>query len=237
MKFEVIVSCEHASNAIPEELQLLGLTPEALLDHHAWDPGAGPVASYLAEHLNAPLFLGKWSRVVADLNRPHDLPQVVPENSFGLLVPGNQGLDERARQERIERYHRPYWNAVTGEIERRLGLDPSSRVLHVSMHSFTPEYDGVVRAVSLGVMFDPDYPLENALGVPMVNRLRELGFVSEVNQPYDGRAAALTTSCRNRFDAHRYAGIEIEMNQRHLHEVERIRIAVLEAVRFAMETA
>jgi predicted N-formylglutamate amidohydrolase len=221
--YDVIVSCEHASNALPPELNGLGVPPEALLDHHAWDPGAGEVASYLAMQLGAPVFLGKWSRLVADLNRPDDIPSVIPENSFGLRVPHNEGLSEAERQERLEMYHRPYWRAVAEEIRKR-----------VSMHSFTPEYDGVVRAVSLGVMYDPDYPLEHALGKPMVHRIRQLGFVAEVNQPYDGRAAALTTSCRNRFPAHSYAGIEIEMNQRHMGELDRVKTVVLDAIRYAI---
>ena len=235
-RIDIIVSCEHASNAIPEELDGLGLPPEALLDHHAWDAGAREIATHLADHLDAPVFLGRWSRLVADLNRPEDLPTVVPENSFGLFVPHNQNLDEDVRRARVERYHRPYWSAVMKEIERRTSANPAARLLHLSIHSFTPEYNGVVRAVSLGVMFDPDYPLENALGTAMVHRIRELGLVSEVNQPYDGRAAALTTSCRNKFDAHRYAGIEIEMNQRHLGELDRIKVVVLDAVRYALAT-
>src|SRR5688572_23587764 len=98
MKFDVIVSCEHASNAIPEELDGLGVPPAALLDHHAWDPGAKEVATHLAEHLGAPAFLGQYSRLVADLNRPQDLPQVVPENSFGLRVPHNEDLSDRERR-------------------------------------------------------------------------------------------------------------------------------------------
>jgi predicted N-formylglutamate amidohydrolase len=231
---KLIVSCEHASNAVPDDLHL-GVPKEALHDHHAWDPGAGEVATHLAEELGAPLFLGEYSRLVADLNRPGDLPQVVPENSFGLRVPENEGLTEEERQHRIARYHLPYWSAVTAEIER--GLEDDGRVLHVSVHSFTPEYQGVIRAVSIGVMFDPDYPLENQLGTAMVHHLRELGFVSEVNEPYDGRAAALTTSCRNRFPAERYAGIEIEINQRHLHELDRVKQAVLDAIRYAITKA
>jgi predicted N-formylglutamate amidohydrolase len=231
-RVDLIVSCEHASNAIPPELDGLGVPPEALLDHHAWDAGAGEVATHLAEQLNAPLFLGKWSRLVADLNRPEDLPAVVPENSFGLRVPHNEGLSDAERQDRIAQYHRPYWNAVMEEVQRRVESDRTT--LHVAVHSFTPEYQGVVRQVSLGVMYDPDYPLENELGVVMVKRIRELGFSSEVNQPYDGRAAALTTSCRNKFPAHRYAGIEIEINHRHLFEIDRVKAAVLGAVRAAL---
>jgi predicted N-formylglutamate amidohydrolase len=229
----LIVTCEHASNAIPPELDGLGLPPEALLDHHAWDPGAAPVATWVADQLRAPLYLGKWSRLVADLNRPPDLPAVVPENSFGLHVPGNQNLDDEQRRDRVERYHRPYWSTVMDEIERR---SASERVFHLSIHSFTPEYQGTVRTVSLGALFDPDYPLELELGTAMVRRLRELDFASEINEPYDGRAAALTTSCRNKFDANRYAGIEIEINQRHLDELDRVKQAVLEAVRFAVSS-
>src|SRR5688572_9977228 len=173
MGIDIIVSCEHASNALPPELNGLGVPPEALLDHHAWDPGGGEIASYLAEQLSAPVFLGKWSRLVADLNRPEDLPSVIPENSFGLRVPYNERLSDDERRDRLEKYHRPYWRAVAQEIEKRVAAD--RRTLHLSIHSFTPEYEGVVRAVSIGVMFDPDYPLENALGVPMVRRIRELG--------------------------------------------------------------
>jgi predicted N-formylglutamate amidohydrolase len=231
-RLDVIVSCEHASNAIPPELNGLGVPPAALLDHHAWDPGAGEVATHLARELNAPLFLGKWSRLVADLNRPDDLPSVVPASSFGLRVPHNEDLSDEQRRARIETYHRPYWRAVVDEVRRR--VEAERRTLHVAMHSFTPEYEGVVRRVSLGVMFDPDYPLEDALGGAMVRRMRELGMVAEVNQPYDGRAAALTTSCRNMFPADRYAGIEIEINQRHLAEIDRIKTVVLDAVRSAV---
>ncbi len=233
---DFIVSCEHASNAIPEALQGLGLPPEALAEHHSWDAGASEIATYLAEYLEAPLFLGQWSRLVADLNRPEDIPQVVPEVAFGLAVPGNTKIDAAERRSRLERYHRPYWGAVMGEIQRRLDAT-ERRVLHVSMHSFTPEYEGVVRSVSIGVMFDPDYPLENELGDRIVHRIRERGLVSEVNEPYDGRAAALTTSCRNRFDATRYAGIEIEMNQKHLGELELIQTVILDALRYAVADA
>jgi predicted N-formylglutamate amidohydrolase len=223
----IIVSAEHASSAVPDELARLGLAGEDLVGHHAWDPGAEAVARRIAGAFGAPLFLGRWSRLVADLNRPASQGDAVPEVSYGLVVPGNRGLSPDARARRLERYHAPYWREVIGAIERA-----GPPVLHLSIHSFTPEYEGRVRRVSIGVLIDPDRPLERSIGERIVERLSE-SWVAGVNEPYDGRAPALTTSCRERFDGARYAGIEIEMNQRHLPEIDRLArdlIAALEAL-------
>lgn len=234
-RYSLLVSCEHASNAVPEHLDNLGLTDEELAGYHAWDEGAKPAAEALAEAFGAPIFLGEWSRLVADLNRPDDLPQVVPEVAFGLVVPGNQGLTEAERRERITTYHAPYWGRVLDQIRRLETADPEAKVVHLSVHSFTPELEGQVRAVSIGVMFDPAYPLEQALADKLVARIRQHGLVSAENQPYDGRAAALVTSCRNVLRAERYAGIEFEINQGHVNEIDRIGKVLIDAVRYAIE--
>lgn len=235
-RYSLLVSCEHASNAVPEHLDKLGLTDADLAGHHAWDEGAKPVAAALAEAFDAPLFLGEWSRLVADLNRPDDLPQAVPEIAFGLTVPGNQGLTEEERRARITTYHEPYWRGVIDRIRRLEAEDPKAKVVHLSIHSFTPELEGRVRAVSIGVMFDPAYPLEQELATKLVGRIRRHGLTCEENQPYDGRAAALVTSCRNILRAERYAGIEIEINQGHVDEIDRIGKILIDAVRVATDS-
>ena len=42
-----VLVCDHASNRIPERLGTLGLEPDLLADHIAWDPGAAEVARRL----------------------------------------------------------------------------------------------------------------------------------------------------------------------------------------------
>jgi len=50
-----VLICDHASNRIPLRLGNLGLGPEPLMDHVAWDPGAAAVARVLSELLGGPL--------------------------------------------------------------------------------------------------------------------------------------------------------------------------------------
>ena len=56
---QVLVSCEHASNRVPEKMD----APEELLQLHiAWDPGALFVAEHLSKRFEAPLHRGEYSR-------------------------------------------------------------------------------------------------------------------------------------------------------------------------------
>lgn len=65
-----VLVCDHASNRVPERLGTLGLEPDRLADHIGWDPGAADVAHRLAAHLDFPLVLSGYSRLVIDCNRP-----------------------------------------------------------------------------------------------------------------------------------------------------------------------
>ena len=228
LPFSVVVSCEHASNAVPPELDL-GV-PAAVLDTHAaWDPGARPVAELVAAALGAPLFLGEWTRLVADLNRSPDNPAAVPEVAFDVPVPGNAGLSPDARAARLARYHTPYWSAVTGCVADRLAGD--ARVLHLAIHSFTGEFRGEVRPMSLGVMFDPARPLEQRVADVLLRDLDRQGVRAVENGPYDGRHDALCTALRARFAPDRYAGLIIELSQNHLGEIEALGGRLLSALR------
>src|SRR3546814_15248109 len=66
----VVLICEHASNHIPAEYDGLGLDAETLHDHIAWDIGAAAVTRALSRKLDAVAFLGTFSRLLIDLNRP-----------------------------------------------------------------------------------------------------------------------------------------------------------------------
>lgn len=228
--FDVIVSCEHASNAVPPELDL-GVPEDVLDSHVAWDPGAKPVADLLARELKAPLFLGQYTRLVADLNRSPWNPEIVPTVAFDCPVPANQGLDHDGRKARVARYHAPYWNDVKDEIQHTLDAHPQSCVLHLSIHSFTGEFRGEVRPMSLGIMVDPILRLERHVCDVLLEELNGRGVHAVENQPYDGRADALVTTMRPLFGEDRYAGIEIELSQNHLDEIDALGHRLLEAVR------
>lgn len=229
VRWALLVSCEHASHALPPGLDL-GLPESVLRSHTGWDECARPVAERVARAFSAPAHYGAYTRLVADLNRSPTNPEVVPAIAFGTPVPGNQGLSAEARRERVERYHQPYWREVLAELCRLFLADPSRAVLPLSVHSFTPELNGQVRPMPVGVLYDPAQPLEAQVAKTLVEVYRNAGLNLAENGPYDGRADALTTACRGLFRAERYAGVEIELNQGHLHELDRLSQPLLQGL-------
>ena len=60
--------------------------------------------------------LSRFSRLLIDPNRGMDDPTLIMRLSDGAVVPGNRDVDEAERQRRIERFHRPYHEAMAAEI-------------------------------------------------------------------------------------------------------------------------
>lgn len=227
-----LVTVEHASNAVPEGIDL-GVPPEALETHAAWDPGAKEVGSIVAADLYAPMFLGRYTRLVADLNRNPENPAVVPEVGYGVTVPANIGLSPEQRARRLATFHRPFWQRVRETIDGALAVGPRERrILHLSIHSFTGEFEGEVRPMSMGVMFDPARPLERHVADLLLTGLERLGVHAVENQPYDGRSDSHTTFLRRQIPADRYAGVQIEVSQNHLDEIEALGHRLLQTVQW-----
>lgn len=115
---DVLLLCDHASNAVPEDVDL-GIDP-ALLDLHiAVDIGAADVTRALAKRLDAPAILGAVSRLVLDLHREPDHADLVPKSSDGHKIPGNTEIDT---EERLQRFHIPYHRTIKERIaaQRRI---------------------------------------------------------------------------------------------------------------------
>ena len=147
----VLLVCEHASNFIPEPFDNLGLTEDVRHSHVAWDPGALGVSTRLAVHLNAPLVAGCVSRLVYDCNRPTTAHDAVPARSEIYDIPGNQNLTKDALAQRATNVYVPFRDCLAAEIARR----PSVQVL-VTIHSFTPIYNGTPREVGIGILHGDD---------------------------------------------------------------------------------
>jgi predicted N-formylglutamate amidohydrolase len=150
-----VLSCEHAGRAIPESLGDLGVAPHEMERHIAYDVGAEGVSRRLAEMLDAPLVLQRYSRLVVDSNRPFEAPDCMPAVSDGTAVPANARLSESARMQRFAEIHQPFHAALAGLLDRRAeGGQPS---VLVSVHSFTPRLlGGPDRPWELGVLSNRD---------------------------------------------------------------------------------
>lgn len=174
----LLLVCEHASLAIPDELDELGLSPEARRSHIAWDIGARDVALSLAERMDAPLVSGALSRLVYDCNRPPEAGDAIPERSEAFEVPGNRALDETARAERVARVHDPFHASVEAAAEGRAAL--------ITIHSFTPVFHGARRAVEIGFLFHSEGRLAEAAMSAEAARGRYHAALNEPYAPSDG---------------------------------------------------
>jgi predicted N-formylglutamate amidohydrolase len=146
-----VLLCEHASCFIPLRYEGLGLPESELTRHIAWDIGAANVAKQLSHHLDAPLVLAGYSRLLIDLNRPVTSTTSIPTISELTLIPGNQGLAESERVDRIARYFTPFHSRVTELLDARQASGKPTIV--VGVHSFTPVFKGLARPWEAGILF------------------------------------------------------------------------------------
>jgi predicted N-formylglutamate amidohydrolase len=153
-----VIVCEHASPHIPAALGDLGLPADALASHIAWDPGALGVAEALAQMLDAPLVASATSRLVYDCNRPPEAASAVPERSEVWDVPGNRDLPKAARHARVTAVYEPFYIALADLIAAMPG-DPAL----ITVHSFTPVFNGAPRDTEIGVLHDADARLADGL--------------------------------------------------------------------------
>jgi predicted N-formylglutamate amidohydrolase len=203
---EVVVTVEHASTTVPKELaQLFAGQSKLLRTHRAFDEGARELAEGLAKAWQAPLLQGEYTRLVVDLNRS--------VGHRGVFSEFTRKLDRTERRRLLQEYHLPYKQAVLEQIVPRLAKGP---VLHLSVHSFVPVLHGKVRRVDVGLLLDPQSPLELSLAQSLEQAWQSFdpSLIIGVNTPYRGTSDALVTGLRRWLPVQGYAGLEIELNQR-----------------------
>jgi predicted N-formylglutamate amidohydrolase len=213
MGWSFLVTCEHASAALPEGVEL-GVAPHVLETHVSYDRGAREIACALAPELGAPLHLGRYSRLLVDLNRREHNPAAIVAESYGIAVPMNATLDEGARAARLATFHRPYRDAARDDARR---LAASGGCLHLSVHSFDPSLDPARRAFDAGVLFDPSREPERTIARSIAEGLAARGDSVRENEPYRGTPEGLTSWLRDQLPAERYVGLEIEACHRWMH--------------------
>jgi predicted N-formylglutamate amidohydrolase len=181
-KSGVLLLCDHAENTIPPAYGTLGLTPEDLGRHIAYDIGAAGVTEHLARALQAPALLTQYSRLLIDPNRGRDDPTLIMQLSDGRIVPGNAVLDDAEIAARIERYYAPYHRAIDMDIDGAIAAGKPPVLL--AIHSFTRAWKSVPRPWHVAVLWDKDPRIACAL-------LRELATIPDItvgdNVPYSGQ--------------------------------------------------
>ena len=148
---DIVLICEHASNHMPACYDGLGLPPFELERHIAWDIGAGAVARGLSQRLDATCFLGTYSRLLIDLNRPLASPTSIPVRSESTDIPGNIAIAEADRETRISGIFEPFQARIAAHLDARERAGKRTRI--VAIHSFTPVFLGQSRPWHAGILF------------------------------------------------------------------------------------
>ncbi len=219
----LLLTCEHATNAVPARWAHLFDSPaarDALASHRGWDPGAatlaqsftdttsdlGPPTSDLHPLSPLPGLLGTATRLLVDLNRSPGHPQFWSEFS--------RDLPPAEKDHIVREVYDPFRRAARTEIERLSGPQHAP-VFHLSVHTFTPHLDGDVRTAKIGLLYDPERPLEVRWADAWEQALRTLAPDWRVrrNYPYLGTDDGHVTHLRTRYPPGAYAGIELEVNQ------------------------
>lgn len=220
--FKLMITCEHAHNALPatsgaNENSVDGtlvIPQEILNSHRGYDIGAFDVYSKLVQQFKPDFSsAGKYSRLFIDLNR-----SLWNKNVFSEFWSKTKNFTLRKQ---AFAYYLEYRNAIEHFVEQNISESP---IVHLAIHSFTPELNGNVRNTDIGILYDPSNPAEQVYADVIIDEIKSKFPQYKVrrNYPYQGKTDGLCSSLRKITDSlireeksqHSYAGFEIEINQK-----------------------
>ena len=175
-----LMTCDHATNRVPEWINGgdLGIAPQDMARHIAYDVGAAGLTRELAQRLNAPAILSDFSRLVIDPNRGEDDPTLLMRIYDGTVIPANRDADLAERERRLNRLYRPYHAAYADLADRH------PRRAICAIHSFTRQLRGRPRRPwSVGVLYSH---VDERVGPALIRECREMGWITGDNEPYSG---------------------------------------------------
>ena len=202
----VVLVCEHASALFPDDFGDMGLSQQAATSHAAWDIGALKTARHIAQFLDAPLVSGGASRLLYDCNRPFEARDSIPEKSEVYDIPGNKSLSDQTRIERFELIHQPFHTSAASLVSAHASRFDGP-IAVVTIHSFTPVYNGVKREVDLGFLYHEDAEISEK----MVEVESERGtYLAALNVPYSSNDG-VTHTLKMHGDDNGFQGAMIEI--------------------------
>lgn len=172
-----IFVCDHAGRRIPEKLGDLGVSAADRARHIAWDIGIAAVARLLQAQLGASLVEQVYSRLVIDCNRAPGHATSIPHHSDRTEISGNENLSVAERHAREGEIFQPYHDCIAQQLAT---TDPNECAL-ISLHSFTPIWQGENRAWDAGVLFHKDVVSADIMHQLLVEKG---GWVVGKNEPY-----------------------------------------------------
>ncbi len=204
----LIISCEHGGNYVPQPFSALFESKKEILHtHRGFDSGSLELGILIAETFGVFPIVNPYTRLLIDCNRS-------PGNA-SLFSEFTQSLDDKRKQQLIKLIYHPYRDKIQQLVHH--AVSEKHQVMHISMHSFTPELNGQVRTTDIGLLYDPSRSSELTFCKNWHKELQKLNthqFQIDHNLPYQGIEDGLTTYLRSHFSSSEYIGVEIEINQK-----------------------
>jgi predicted N-formylglutamate amidohydrolase len=202
-----VLSCEHASPRLPQPYSWHEADRRLVGTHWSYDLGARELTLELAHALSASAVLARFTRLLIDPNRSLDQADLFRASAEGKPVQLNTDLSDAERTRRIERYYNPFHAALDQALAR------SHAPLLFSIHSFTPNYEGAVRDVEVGVLFNQE---EEHADVLFQQLSRAFPAVRK-NEPWSGKGG-LIYSAESHAQRFRRVPLELEVRQDRLED-------------------
>jgi predicted N-formylglutamate amidohydrolase len=204
-KTSLILSCEHASNQIPQHFEAL-IAKQSNADNPFahFDPFAKELTIALATHMDCPYVLGNISRMAIDLNK-----NIAHEHCFKEKL--RESLSETDKNILLKDYFYPYRQQLEAHIYQLIGQN--QQVLHVSVHSFCPKERGVEHNAAIGLLYDSHRSGEKeVVRIWHELLLKRTPYTVRLNYPRSGRGDNYTSYLRKQLNQEDYLGIELEVN-------------------------
>lgn len=178
----LVLVADHAQRDLPDEYGNLGLPASEFDRHIAYDIGVDALTRKLAALTGAPAVLAAFSRLLIDPNRGEDDPTLIRQLYDGTVIPANYPMTDEERERRLDRFYRPYQDAVAAMIASVASASGKAPFIF-SVHSFTPVMQRSLRPWHASVLWD----LDDRVARPLIDALaRDPLLVVGDNEPYDG---------------------------------------------------
>ena len=175
----ILIVCDHASRGVPKALNGLDIDSGYFDQHIGYDIGAASVSRKLSAQLGATAVLAGFSRLVIDANRFLSAHDSIPSISDGAVIKGNEALSMTDILLRVEELFIPYHDAINRCIAGICKYYTMPLVL--SVHSYTPIFQGFERPWEIGVVWEGD----DGVATMLMDYLREnTDYNVGDNEPY-----------------------------------------------------
>ncbi|MDO6391489.1 N-formylglutamate amidohydrolase [Pontibacter sp. BT731] len=203
----LLLTCEHGGNLIPAAYApLFQGHEEVLTTHQGYDIGALDLYNSLKPMADVG-FYSETSRLLVELNRS--------QHHARLFSAYTQVLPPAEKARLLEKHYKPYREQVEQMVSDFVSAGRC--VLHVAVHTFTPELDGEERQADVGLLYDPKRKHEQDFSRKWKAALNKAdkNLLVRFNYPYLGIADGFPTYLRRKFTEDEYVGIELEVNQKY----------------------